>query len=60
MIVVIFEVELLAKKADRSFELAKTLKKYLSKIDGFISIERFQRLTNEYNFFPSPIGATKK
>jgi heme-degrading monooxygenase HmoA len=42
MIVVIFEVELLAKKADRYFELAKELSKHLSKIDGFISIERFQ------------------
>ena len=50
MIVVIFEVELLAKKADRYFELAKKLSKHLSKIDGFISIERFYSLTKEDKF----------
>ena len=50
MIVVIFEVELLAKKVDRYFELAKELRKHLTKIDGFISIERFQSLTSEYKF----------
>ncbi len=50
MIVVVFEVKLLAKKAIRYFELAKGLSKHLSKIDGFISIERVQNLTNEDKF----------
>jgi heme-degrading monooxygenase HmoA len=50
MIVVIFEVELLAKKVDRYFELANELRKHLIKIEGFISIERFQSLTSEYKF----------
>ena len=50
MIVVIFEAELLTKKASRYFELAKELSKHLSKIDGFISIERFHSLTNEDKF----------
>jgi heme-degrading monooxygenase HmoA len=50
MIVVIFGVELLAEKKDRYFELAKELRKYLSKIEGFTSIERFQNLTNEGKF----------
>ena len=50
MIVVIFEVELLTKKASRYFELAKKLSNHLSKIDGFISIERLQSLTNGDKF----------
>lgn len=47
MIVVIFEVEPATGRADRYFELAAGLREELEKIDGFISIERFQSLVNE-------------
>ncbi len=47
MIVVIFEVEPAPGRADRYFELAAGLRDRLQKIDGFISVERFQSLTNE-------------
>ncbi len=45
MIAVIFEVE----PADRDayFRIAAELRPLLDKVDGFISIERFQSLTNE-------------
>jgi heme-degrading monooxygenase HmoA len=47
MIVVIFEVEPAPGQANRYFELAAGLRDELHKIDGFISIERFQSLTTE-------------
>jgi len=47
MIGVIFEVEPIPEKAERYFELAGALKAELEKIDGFISVERFQSLTTE-------------
>ncbi len=47
MIVVIFEVEPAPGRAERYFELAAGLKADLEKIDGFISVERFQSLTTE-------------
>ena len=47
MIVVIFEVEPAAGQADRYFELAAGLRDELQKVDGFISVERFQSLTCE-------------
>ena len=45
MIAVIFEVE--PNDADAYFDLAADLRPLLDEIDGFISIERFQSLTDE-------------
>jgi heme-degrading monooxygenase HmoA len=44
VIAVIFEVEPRAGRAERYFELAADLREALEKIDGFISVERFQSL----------------
>ncbi len=46
MIAVIFEVEPAADGYDAYLEHAMRLKPLLEKIDGFISVERFQSLTN--------------
>lgn len=46
MIAVIFEVELHPEHKDRYLEIAAGLKPLLEEIDGFISVERFQSLTN--------------
>ncbi len=46
MMAVIFEVAPRDGKADRYFEIAVELKPQLEKIDGFISVERFDSLTN--------------
>ena len=45
MIAVIFEVEPREGRADGYFDLAAGLKPQLEAIDGFISVERFQSLT---------------
>jgi heme-degrading monooxygenase HmoA len=45
MIAVIFEVVPREGHADAYFELAAGLRKHLETIDGFISVERFQSLT---------------
>lgn len=51
MYAVIFEVEPKdGRAADRYFELAKQLRSELEKIDGFISVERFESLTNKGKF----------
>ncbi len=47
MIAVIFEVEPKPGKAQDYFDLASELRPELEKIDGFISVERFQSLTTE-------------
>ncbi len=47
MYAVIFEVEPRDGRADRYFELAASLRSELQKIDGFISVERFQSLTTK-------------
>lgn len=47
MYAVIFEVEAKDGRADRYFELAAQLRSELVKIDGFISVERFESLTNK-------------
>ncbi len=44
MIVVIFEVTMKPGKADAYFDLAAALRPELEKIDGFISVERFESL----------------
>lgn len=46
MIAVIFEVEPHAKHRARYLEIAASLRPVLEAIDGFISVERFQSLTN--------------
>lgn len=47
MIAVIFEVEMKPGKGDAYFDLAARLKTELEKIDGFITVERFESLVNE-------------
>ena len=46
MIAIIFEVEPHAEHKDRYLEIAASLRPVLEGIDGFISVERFQSLTN--------------
>ena len=50
MYAVIFEVEPKDGGANRYFELAAQLRPELEKIDGFISVERFESLTNKGKF----------
>jgi heme-degrading monooxygenase HmoA len=45
MIAVIFEVEMKTGRAQEYFDLAARLRTELQKIDGFISVERFESLT---------------
>jgi len=47
MIAVIFEVEPDPDRKQQYLDLAAALRPELEKIDGFISIERFQSLTDE-------------
>ena len=47
MIAVIFEVKPHSDQKQHYLDLAADLKPNLEKIDGFISVERFQSLTNE-------------
>ena len=44
MIVVVFEVEIRTDVGQRYFDLAAELRPELEKIDGFISVERFESL----------------
>jgi heme-degrading monooxygenase HmoA len=46
MIAVIFEVTMKDGKADAYFEIAASLRPLLEGIDGFISVERFESMTN--------------
>ncbi len=46
MIAVIFEVEPKSDKKNDYLELAASMRKLVDQIDGFISVERFQSLTN--------------
>lgn len=46
MIAVIFEVEPASKRRDDYLSTAAALKPLLESVDGFISVERFQSLTN--------------
>jgi len=50
MIAVIFEVLPKEGKAAEYFELAASLRSDLAKIDGFISIERFESVTTKGKF----------
>lgn len=46
MIAIIFEVEPAEGKRDVYLDIAANLKTHLSEIEGFISVERFQSITN--------------
>ncbi|WP_303982091.1 antibiotic biosynthesis monooxygenase [Dongia mobilis] len=46
MIAVIFEVDPVAEHRDAYLDIAASLTPELEKIDGFISVERFQSITN--------------
>src|SRR3954470_913698 len=50
MHVVIFEVIPHEDRAHRYFDLAAELRPELEKIDGFVSVERFESLTNKGKF----------
>ena len=50
MIAVIFEVTVHAATSGRYFELAAALKEELESVDGFISVERFESLTNNNKY----------
>jgi len=50
MIAVIFEVEPRAGKKDDYLDAAASLRPLLSKIDGFISVERFESITQPGKF----------
>ncbi|MDX6021811.1 antibiotic biosynthesis monooxygenase [Scandinavium sp. V105_16] len=45
MIAVLFEATLSPQKQDHYFSLAAQLKPFLTEVEGFISIERFESLT---------------
>ena len=47
MLAVIFEVEMNSGRDEDYFTLAGNLRPELETIDGFISVERFQSVTNE-------------
>lgn len=46
MIAIIFEVEPAEGHRDAYLDIAAALRPELEKIDGFISVERFQSITN--------------
>ena len=50
MIAVIFEVQPAAGRAAEYFEIAASLRAKLDKLDGFISIERFESVTTPGKF----------
>ena len=50
MIAVIFEVTLNPARGERYFELAAGLREELAEVDGFLSIERFQSLSEDNKF----------
>ncbi len=60
MIAVIFEVEPVdGRKADY-LDIAADLRPLLESIEGFISVERFQSLTNPEKFYRFPSSKTKQ
>jgi heme-degrading monooxygenase HmoA len=48
MIAVIFEVEPAAERKDEYLDIAAEMRPMLDEIEGFISVERFQSLTNPH------------
>ena len=47
MFVVVFEVKMKPGLQKKYFDLAASLRPELEKIDGFISVERFESVSNE-------------
>ena len=58
MIAVIFEVHPAPGKIPEYLDIAASLRRELEHADGFISIERFESLTNEGKFCHFPFGGT--
>ena len=50
MVIVVFEFEPDDSLKDRYFELAAILRKEVEKIDGFISVERFESISKPGNY----------
>jgi len=50
MIAILFEVVPHERKKDTYFDIAASLKDSLERVDGFISVERFQSLSNEKKY----------
>ena len=50
MIAVIFELQVNAQHATRYFDVAAELKPQLERVDGFISVERFESLSRPGHF----------
>ena len=50
MIAVIFEVTVDKENGHRYFELAASLRGELETVDGFISVERFQSVTDDHKY----------
>lgn len=46
MIAIIFEVELAEGRTDQYLDIAAAMRPLAEQVDGFISVERFQSLTN--------------
>lgn len=57
MFVVVFEVEPKDGRAQEYLDLAASLRPEVEKIEGFISVERFQSMVRPSGWFRSPIGA---
>ena len=60
MFAVIFEVEINQERKDEYLKIASILKEQLVNQKGFISVERFQSLIDEKNFYHYHTGKMKK
>ena len=60
MIAVLFEVEPNVNGKERYFEIATELKAHLGAIDGFISIERFQSLSEPNRYLSLSFWANEE
>ena len=60
MIAVIFEVQVAEGRQGEYLDIAAALKPKLSQISGFISVERFQSLTDPKRFCPFHISRRKR
>jgi len=58
MIAVIFEVWPDPKKGRKYFDLAAALRKDVEQADGFVSVERFESLTDKGKYLSLSTGAT--
>ena len=50
MIAVIFEVVITSERAPRYFDLAAALRPELERVEGFISVERFESMTSKNKY----------